>query len=146
MLEELVAFNERHKKQVKHFLCVDDLHNLTKSGRISNTGAFIGSLLKVKPIMSMKDTKGHIEAKVRGTKKALSYYVDEFQKRVDTKWTTFIIIGYSNDISIAQALKEKIKKETDFGGTIHIMQMGVAVGTHVGLGGLSLFFMEKNRG
>ncbi|GAB2490952.1 DegV family protein [Alkalibacterium psychrotolerans] len=141
--EDLVAFNETHKKQVKHFLCVDDLHNLTKSGRISNTGAFIGSLLKVKPIMSMKDAKGHIEAKVRGTKKALKYYVEEFKKRVDTKWTNFIIIGYSNDENIALELKEKLVQETDFDGTIYIMQMGVAVGTHVGLGGLSLFFMEK---
>ncbi|MCC5890489.1 MAG: DegV family protein [Alkalibacterium sp.] len=141
--EELVAFNETHKKQVKHFLCVDDLHNLTKSGRISNTGAFIGSLLKVKPIMSMKDTKGAIVAKVRGTNKALKYYVDEFQKRYDPEWTNFIIIGYSNDKRIADELLEKIKLQTDFEGKSYIMQMGVAVGTHVGLGGLSLFFMEK---
>ncbi|GEK88637.1 EDD domain protein, DegV family [Alkalibacterium putridalgicola] len=141
--DELVAFNETHKKHVKHFLCVEDLHNLTKSGRISNTGAFIGSLLRVKPIMSMKDTKGAIVAKARGTKKALNYYVEEFQKRIDPEWTTFIIIGNSNDKSIAEQLKEKIKLKTDFIGDMHIMQMGVAVGTHVGLGGLSLFFMEK---
>lgn len=141
--EELVEFNETHKRRVKHFLCVDDLHNLTKSGRISNAGAFIGSLLHVKPIMSMKDTKGAIVAKVRGTNKALKYYVEEFQKRYDPEWTNFIIIGYSNDQSIANELKERIKLKTDFLGNIHIMQMGVAVGTHVGLGGVSLFFMEK---
>ncbi|WP_423190376.1 DegV family protein [Alkalibacterium sp. f15] len=141
--EELVTFSETHKKRVKHFLCVDDLHNLTKSGRISNVGAFIGSLLRVKPIMSMKDTKGAIIAKVRGTKKALKYYAEEFQKRYDPEWTNFIIIGYSNDQSIANELKERIELQTDFSGNIYIMQMGVAVGTHVGLGGLSLFFMEK---
>lgn len=141
--DELVTFTETHKKRVKHFLCVEDLHNLTKSGRISNAGAFIGSLLRVKPIMSMKDTKGAIVAKVRGTNKALKYYVDEFQKRVDPEWTNFIIIGYSNDQSIADQLKEKIKLKTNFSGDMYIMQMGVAVGTHVGLGGLSLFFMEK---
>ncbi|MCC5893894.1 MAG: DegV family protein [Alkalibacterium sp.] len=141
--EELVAFNETHKRRVKHFLCVDDLHNLTKSGRISNAGAFIGSLLHVKPIMSMKDTKGAIVAKVRGTNKALKYYVDEFQKRYDPEWTNFIIIGYSNDQSIAKELKDRIMMKTSFLGDIFIMQMGVAVGTHVGLGGVSLFFMEK---
>ncbi|SEI63827.1 EDD domain protein, DegV family [Alkalibacterium gilvum] len=141
--EELVTFAETRKKCVKHLLCVDDLYNLTKSGRISNTGALIGNLLRVKPIMSMKDTKGAIVAKVRGTNKALKYYVEEFQQRYDSKWTNFIIIGYSNDKGIANDLKEKIKLKTDFLGKIHIMQMGVAVGTHVGLGGLSLFFMEK---
>lgn len=143
--DELVTFNETHKKRVKHYLCVDDLHNLTKSGRISNMGAFIGSLLRVKPIMSMKETKGAIVAKVRGTNKALKYYVDEFQKRVDPEWTNFIIIGYSNDQSIANELKDRIMLKTNFSGDIYIMQMGVAVGTHVGLGALSLFFMETKQ-
>lgn len=141
--DQLIEFNETHRKQVKHFLCVDDLHNLIKSGRISNAGALIGSLLRVKPIMSMKETKGEIVAKVRGMNRALKYYVEEFQKRYEPNWTNFIIIGYSNDKSIADKLQERIEKETDFTGNIHIMQMGVAVGTHVGLGGLSLFFMEK---
>ncbi len=58
--EELIAFNESHKKRVKHFLCVEDLKNLIKSGRISNTGAIIGEMLRVKPIMSMKDGKGQL--------------------------------------------------------------------------------------
>lgn len=141
--DELVDFNESHKKQVKHFLCVDDLHNLIKSGRISNVGAFIGSLLRVKPIMTMKDKKGAIVAKMRGLNNSLKYYVDEFVKRCQPELTNFVIIGYSSDISIAQRLRERLESQTAFTGDIHIMQMGVAVGTHVGLGGVSMFFMEK---
>lgn len=141
--EELVAFCETYKIRVKHFLCVEDLHNLIKSGRISNAGAFIGSLLQVKPIMTMKDTKGTIATKVRGMNKALKHYVDEFIKRVDLEWTNFVIIGYSNDLSIAEKLKERLVEKAHFTGNIYIMQMGVAVGTHVGLGGVSMFFMEK---
>lgn len=141
--EELITFNETNKKRVKHYLCVDDLHNLIKSGRISATGAFIGSMLKVKPIMSMKDTKGAIVEKVRGTNKALKYYVDEFERRVDELVTNFIIIGYSSDQKIANQLRERLLAQTNFAGEVYIMQMGVAVGTHVGLGGVSMFFMEK---
>lgn len=141
--EELITFNETNKKRVKHYLCVDDLHNLIKSGRISATGAFVGSMLKVKPIMSMKDTKGAIVEKVRGTNKALKYYIDEFERRVDELVTNFIIIGYSSDQKIANQLRERLLAQTNFAGEVYIMQMGVAVGTHVGLGGLSMFFMEK---
>lgn len=141
--EALIDFNESHKKQVKHFLCVEDLKNLIKSGRISNTGAFVGSLLRVKPIMSMKQGKGAIVAKVRGTNKALKYYVDEFVKRKHDGLTNFVIIGYSSSIDIAHQLKERIETQTDFKGIIHVMQMGAVVGTHVGLNGVSLFFMEK---
>lgn len=143
--EELVEFNETYKIRVKHLLSVDDLNNLIKSGRLTNASALIGKLLKVKPIMSMKKSKGAIVTKIRGRKKMLQFYVDEFIKRVDKTITDFIIIGYTSYDSIAKVLKEKIIDEANFTGEIFIMQMGVAVGTHVGLGGLSMFFVEKEK-
>lgn len=141
--DDLINFNETYKTRVKHFLCVDDLNNLIKSGRLTNASAFIGKLLKVKPIMSMKKGKGAIVAKERGRNRVLKFYVDEFVSRIDKEVTDFIIVGYTSDINMANTLTEKIKIESDFDGEIYIMQMGVSVGTHVGLGGLSLFFVEK---
>ena len=140
---ELIDFNETYKTNVKHFLSVDDLNNLIKSGRLTNVSAMIGKLLKVKPIMSMRNGKGAIVAKVRGTKKVYEHYINEFQKRVDKELTDFIIIGYTSDLSYAEGLKRKLIGETGFLGTIYILQMGVSVGTHVGLKGLSMFFVEK---
>lgn len=141
--DDLILFNETYKIRVKHFLCVDDLNNLIKSGRLTNASAFIGKLLKVKPIMSMKKGKGAIVAKERGRNRVLKFYIEEFVDRIDDELTNFIIVGYTSDLSIATILSEKIKTETNFKGEIFIMQMGVSVGTHVGLGGLSLFFLEK---
>lgn len=141
--KELIDFNETYKTNIKHFLSVDDLDNLIKSGRLTNVSAFIGKVLKVKPIMSMRNGKGAIVAKVRGGNKVFSHYIDEFKKRVDIILSDFIIIGYSSDQAKAEVLKQKLITEAGFNGEIFIMQMGVAVGTHVGLGGLSLFFVEK---
>lgn len=143
--QELVDFNESYKLNVKHFLSVDDLDHLIRSGRLTNASAFFGKLLRLKPIMTMKNGKGAIVAKERGRKRVLGHYVDAFNKRVDPDLTDFIIIGYTSDITYAQNLQKKIEDETDFTGDIFIMQMGIAVGTHVGLGGLSLFFVEKDR-
>lgn len=141
--QELIDFNENYKTNVKHFLSVDDLDHLIKSGRLSNASAFLGKLLMLKPIMTMKNGKGAIVAKERGLKRVLKHYVEEFIKRNDEAVTDFIVIGYTSDIKIAENLKVKLEKETDFTGAIHIMQMGVSVGTHVGLGALSMFFVEK---
>ena len=143
--EQLIEFNESYKTNVKHFLCVDDLDNLIKSGRLTNASAFIGKLLKIKPIMSMKKGKGAIVAKERGRKRVLKFYVDEFMRRVNLDITNFIIVGYTTAINMAEELVDKIKKESDFNGDIYIMQMGAAVGTHVGSGGLSMFFLEKDK-
>lgn len=141
--EELVVFTEDYKKKVKHFLSVTDLSHLIKSGRLSNASAFIGKVLMLKPVMTMKGGKGSIVAKERGLKGVLKHYTQEFIKRVDKEKTNFVIIGYTSDIKVAENLKTKLQLETDFLGEIHLMQMGVTVGTHVGLGAVSMFFMEK---
>ena len=141
--EEIIAFNENYKKKVKHFLSVADLNHLIKSGRLTNASAFIGKILMLKPIMTMKDGKGAIAGKERGLKRVLKHYTQEFMKRNDKEMTDFIIIGYTSDIKVAENLKAKIQMDTNFTGEIHMMQMGVSVGTHVGLGAVSMFFVEK---
>ncbi|MBC7958553.1 MAG: DegV family protein [Vallitaleaceae bacterium] len=141
--EQLQQYCEAVKFRIKHFLSVDDLDNLIRSGRLSSTSAMIGKILSVQPIMSMKHTKGAIIAKKRGYKQVLNYYIDEFLKRVDDVQTDFIIIGYTSDVHKANNLKIKMLNETNFKGDIYIMQMGVVVGNHVGLGGLSMYFVEK---
>jgi len=141
--QELIDFNETYKTNVKHFLSVDDLDNLIKSGRLTEVSAMIGKVLKVKPVMSMRNGKGAIVAKVRGSKKVFKHYIDEFKKRVDIVLTDFVIIGYTSDKSVAETMKAKLISEANFKGDIYIMQMGVSVGTHVGLGGLSMYFIEK---
>jgi DegV family protein with EDD domain len=143
--EELVDFNEAFKKHVKHFLSVDDLNNLIKSGRLTNASAFLGKLLRIKPIMSMRDGKGAIVAKERGQNKVVDHYIAAFKERNHPEMNDFIIIGYTSNIQVAEKLKEKFLEETGYKGEVLILQMGVAVGTHVGLGGLSMFFMEKDR-
>ncbi len=141
--QQLIEYCEAVKYRIKHLLSVDDLENLIRSGRIGGTSAIIGKVLNIKPIMSMKNTKGTVIAKKRGHKQVLAYYIEEFIKRVDYEQTNFVIIGYTSDIHRAENLKIKFQNETQFKGEVYIMQMGVAVGTHVGLGGLSMFFVEK---
>lgn len=123
--QELIDFNEAYKRNVKHFLTVDDLNHLLRSGRLSSASALIGKMLKLKPIMSMKDTKGAIVAKERGRKKVLTHYVEEFKKRNDENLTAFVIIGYTTDKSYAENLKAKFLQETGFTGDIYILCLGV---------------------
>ncbi len=141
--EELVDYNEIHKRNVKHFLSVDDLDNLVRSGRLRYGSALIGKIMKVKPIMTMKQGEGAIVSKERGRKAVLNHYINAFKTRVDLFETDFVIVGYTSDKLYAENLVNLIEHETGYKGEIIVMQMGVAVGTHVGLGGLSFYFMEK---
>jgi fatty acid-binding protein DegV len=105
----------------------------------------IGKLLKIKPIMSMRDGKGAIVAKERGRKGVMRHMIKAFNQRVDLELTDFVIIGFTSDRAYAENLKAQLLSETQFKGQVLIEQMGVAVGVHVGLGGLSMYFIEKDR-
>ena len=48
------------KKRVKGFCFVDDLQALKRGGRISATTAFFGSMLNIKPIISIYDGTLHM--------------------------------------------------------------------------------------
>lgn len=60
--EELIEYCETQSIE-SNILSVDDLDSLIRSGRLSNASGVIGKLLNVKPIMSMKNTKGAVAAK-----------------------------------------------------------------------------------
>lgn len=141
--KDAINFATRFKQKVVHLLSVDDLDNLIRSGRLSNASAFIGKLLRIKPIMSMKGKKGAIVAKTRGIKGVLNYYINSFKEHCDISMTDFIIIGYTSDKAYALNLKTKLLNETNYKGEIFIMQMGVSVGVHVGLGGLSMYYIKN---
>ena len=57
---------------INEVFVVDDLQNLVRGGRLSNASAFVGSILKIKPLLSFHNEHHAIEAfeKVRSMKKA----------------------------------------------------------------------------
>ena len=68
--------------EIADFLCyqnyayfsIDDLNYLQKGGRIGKASAFLGTTLKIKPILSFEKENGeiYVPAKVRGSKKVKS--------------------------------------------------------------------------
>ena len=70
--DEVTAKLRRLSDTVGDVFVVDDLQNLVRGGRLSNASAFVGSILKIKPLLSFDNPNHSIEAfeKVRSMKKA----------------------------------------------------------------------------
>lgn len=121
------------------YFTVDDLAYLKKGGRLSGAGAFVGTLLQIKPIL-MGDDTGHIVAchKVRGRRQSLC----DLAKRYDT-----LVLDRTADISIAHAdciddvefLLSKLR-EYGFSGNCITVCYEPVTGSHVGPGTVALFF------
>ncbi|GKS80417.1 hypothetical protein LPAF129_01020 [Ligilactobacillus pabuli] len=134
-----------HLRQTQdEYFVVDDLQNLVRGGRLSNATAFIGSVLKIKPILTFDEETDQIVAfdKVRSTKRALKRVESLFEeklKKVDYPVRMIIIQG--NDEEAAINWQQKLAKQyPDF--TIDISYFGPVIGTHLGEKALALAWME----
>ncbi len=136
---EIKAEVERVGKERRLYFLVDVLDYLQKGGRIRKSAAIVGSLLNIKPILSV-DQEGIIYPvdKVRGQKKAVSKVIELFLKDM----------GDRKDINIAvcdavnpEGAEEIIRLMSEH-FTLHEVvrtSIGAVVGTHVGPGTVAVF-------
>ena len=74
--EECAAEAESVARRVKLLVTFETLEYLRRGGRIGRASAFVGGLLKLKPILTVKDGEAHPVARVRSRQKALDELLD----------------------------------------------------------------------
>lgn len=81
------------------YFAVDDLKHLSRTGRLSNRSAIIGSLLNVKPLLTFKDGKIYAIDKERTMHRAFRMISLEIQKYAEEHpdWKLHITIVDSNN-------------------------------------------------
>ncbi|MCT6811513.1 MAG: DegV family protein [Lactobacillus helsingborgensis] len=133
-LESILTHLDEIRSTIDEIFVVNDLNNLSRGGRLSNAGAFIGSMLNIKPLLTFKD--GNIVAfdKIRSMKRAFLKIKKLTVKKIDQlpykdKIKLFIID--SNDSSqVAEAktfLKEKFPEQS-----ISVTKFSPVIATHLG--------------
>ncbi|MGD9118612.1 MAG: DegV family protein, partial [Dehalococcoidia bacterium] len=75
-LEELVALTKENIPRLDMRIAFDTLEYLRRGGRIGKAQAFFGSLLKVNPILTIKDGEVYPAARERSRAKAVDYLVN----------------------------------------------------------------------
>ena len=140
-IDEIVNQIESIKLKVKMCGYVDTLKYLHKGGRLSSTQAFIGSVLNVKPILSMQ--LGEITSldKARGKKSAIKKVVEIFDKeKFDSNYP--IAFAHINAVEELDLLIEEIAVKNNI-EDYWTQDLGSVVGTHVGPGTIMVGFVKK---
>ena len=144
-IDEVAAWVEDHKKNVCHWVTVEDLMHLKRGGRVSAATAVVGTMLSIKPIIRVDD-EGKLEnlAKARGRKASLNYLLDRMAESFDPELSDTVFIGHGDCTADAEFLAKSIKER--FGvKNVYINYIGAVVGTHTGPGVAVLFYYGKNR-
>ena len=140
-IEESILQKRRNMCQ---FFTVDDLEYLKRGGRLSRVATVIGTVLKIKPILT-GDSEGKIVlcSKARGRRQALGILVD-YYKRLSISNDQKIGIAHADSPDDAQELLNMLKQAGFIGDCITVCYEPVT-GAHVGPGTVALFFMGTSK-
>jgi DegV family protein with EDD domain len=126
---------------------VDDLKHLKRGGRISGGAAIIGTLLQIKPILSVNEEGALVNiTKVNGRSKAMTYLVEQFKENAVDMSKYPIALVHADCEEEALKLKDRlIADNPNEKLDIWVQQVGPTVGTHCGPGTIALIFYAKHR-
>lgn len=133
-VEACVQKAERIRRSTSLYFLVDTLEYLQKGGRIGKAAAVAGSLLNIKPILSI-DPEGEVTSvdKVRGSKRAIDRIIGLLQRRHSPDQEVVAFFPQTNMETGVTRLRESVEKhfrvrEADY------TSIGPVLGTHVGPG------------
>jgi DegV family protein with EDD domain len=139
--EECLALIHKLREQSELYFLVDTLEYLQKGGRIGKASAIIGSLLNIKPILSI-DPDGEVFSvdKVRGQKKAMQRIIELFQQNKMASQQVQAIIAHSNANDTAEQF-ERLLRENFQVASLTYTALGPVIGTHAGPGAIGIFML-----
>lgn len=138
-LEEVVEEVYDIRNKMGLYFVVDTLEYLQKGGRIGKAASVLGSLLNVKPILSL-DHEGEVYSvdRVRGQKKALGRMVELFQQDFRQDQPLRMILAHSNAPDFAEEVGALMKQHFAVDEVIYTT-LSPVIGTHTGPGTIGVF-------
>lgn len=137
-------FNElqAYKERVRIVAFVDTLEYLCKGGRMSKTVAAAGTLLKVKPIIGLRDGKLEMFSKAREAVKATAKIIELIHEDGEIDFNEPICIGYTGSDEGLEKFEQALRDEFKFEDVLHGF-VGPVIGTHAGPGARLIAYVKK---
>lgn len=116
------------------YCMVDTLEYLQKGGRIGKAQAFMGSLLKVKPILKVAEGEVLPVDRPRNLRRGLARLAELVREQGAA---SKLAVAYTTDAAPAGQLKDLLSDLADPEQT-YTVQIGSAIGTHIGPGAVAV--------
>jgi DegV family protein with EDD domain len=129
--EEAVAGARQAREELKMWFAIDTLEYLRRGGRIGGARAWIGSALKIKPILTLEDEITPVErvrTRARSIERLREYARERHESGADA-W----VVQYIQDSEAAETLADDCREI--FGcEPAFISEVGPVIGAHAGPG------------
>ena len=145
--KEIKEILEKEKYESTIYITVDTLKYLKKGGRITAAAAALGTVLNLKPVLTVQGDKLDAFSKVRGLKAAkrtmLKAIEHDIEERFKGKEDQLILgMAYTGNEEAAQEWKEEIQKKFPQYELISA-PLSLSVACHIGPGSLAITCTKK---
>ena len=145
-IDETAEWLVDNRQKLVHWFTVDDLDTLKRGGRVSATAAFMGSMLKIKPILHVNfEGKLIPREKVQGRKKSLKVLAEKINTLAVPREGQTLFIGHGDCREDAEYTLECLKALGFQPKEVLITAIGAIIGAHAGPGTLAVFFLGESR-
>jgi DegV family protein with EDD domain len=142
--DEIQALIARHRENAVILFTVDTLEYLAKGGRIGRAQAFAGSLLKVKPILTIEEGEVVPLTRVRGRQKALDEFRRRFEEATNDGPGLRVGIAHAEADETVDQLRTLVLETRPQAEIELVTTLGAVVGTHAGPGTVGFFFLQTS--
>ena len=143
--EKIAEQLDREKKSVRLLAALDTLEYLKKGGRISAATAFAGSLLSIKPVITLRDGAVELVGKARGSKNLNNLLRNLIGEGRGVDFDRPYCVAYSglSDAVLRKYIEDNEELWQSATQNLPMATVGCVIGTHVGPGAIAVAFFEK---
>lgn len=145
-LDTLVERAKWMAQHTKYAFTVDDFSYAMKGGRvIARAAGTVGDILKIKPVMDVRDGMLHLVRFVGGSRRALAAVADRVADYAKNFKDQLIGVTHGDDAERAKAMLRLLKERLP-DCTVLTQRIGSVLGSHLGTGGVGVFCLDQRPG
>ncbi len=144
-MDEILTAIEREKVSQRLYACIPDLSHVVRTGRIGKAKAAIGTLMKIVPVISLREGEVVAEAQVRTMSRAQETMIDLALKNITDISSARFLVMHTNAPALASEILERVRAR--LGGAVpkmlEILEAGPVIATHGGPGAVGIFSSQE---
>ena len=137
---------EEDKLNSSIYIMLDTLYYLKKGGRITPAAAALGTILKLKPVLTIQGDKLDAFAKARTSSQGKKLMINAIKTDIDTRFgglsNVYLQIAYTCDRETVMQFKAEVEQEFP-GMQIAMDPLSLSVACHIGPGALAVACTQK---
>ena len=142
--DEVDALVARYLQERGLLFTVDTLEFLARGGRIGKAAAFAGTLLNVKPVLSIRDGEVEPIKRVRGERKAFAEFAAALETQTRDHPDQRLAVAHAAAPERAAELEALVRERRPRAELELVVTLGAVIGAHAGRGTLALFWFRDD--